>query len=346
MTKETTSKLPERLCLFPNVEGTGGMSSFQKKFSAGLKAREIEVVSDLEQTPYDGVLVIGGTKHIPQLRDLKKEGVPIVQRLNGMNWIHRKRNTGLKHFIRAEFGNMVLSTIRRRIADKIIYQSQFSKDWWERKYGSTKIPNTVVHNGIDLSVYTPDGPHSRPKESIRVQVVEGNFGGGYEIGLKTAVGLVNTLASEYNLPVELAVAGNISTDLKMEWNQKCDVPILWVGYVSSQQVIELNRSAHLLFASDINAACPNSVIEAMACGLPVVSFNTGALKELVDEKAGMIVDYGGDPWNLDEPDIGALVEAAAHIIENNTKYRKGARKRAELAFGLDKMTEAYLEAFN
>jgi glycosyltransferase involved in cell wall biosynthesis len=346
MEKDSSVKKTKRLCLIPKVHGTGGMVSFQKKFSAGLNTRGIEVCNDLDESPYDGVLVIGGTRQIPQLRKVKKSSVPIIQRLNGMNWIHRKKYTGVKHFFRAEYGNLVLSTIRGRIADGIVYQSEFSREWWERVRGPTKVPNVVVHNGIDLSTYTPEGPHSRPKESVRIQLVEGNFGGGYEIGLETAVKLVNMLSSEYDLPVELAVAGKISAELKMEWNERSKVPVLWLGYVSPEQIIELNRSAHLLFASDLNAACPNSVIEALACGLPIISYDTGALKELVTDGAGQIVDYGGDPWNLDPPDVNALAEAALDVINKNSKYRIAARKRAEQAFGLDKMTKAYLEAFN
>ena len=87
---------------------------------------------------------------------------------------------------------------------------------------------------------------------------------------------------------------------------------------------QIDRSAHLLFSADINAACPNSVIEAMACGLPVVGFDTGALNELVIGDSGRLVAYGGDVWKLDQPDIAALAKAAAEILNDQNRFRQAS----------------------
>jgi glycosyltransferase involved in cell wall biosynthesis len=102
----------------------------------------------------------------------------------------------------------------------------------------------------------------------------------------------------------------------------------------------------LLFSGDLNAACPNSVIEAMACGLPVLAFDTGALKELVATDAGRIVPYGGDAWKLDSPNISNLAEGAKEILGNQANFNSGARARAEAQFGLDQMVDAYIGAMS
>jgi len=83
-----------RICVVPNVSGVGGMVSFRAKFNTGLIARGIEPCIDLGDLPYEAVLVIGGTRQLLGLWRAKKRGIPIVQRLNGMNWLHRKLNTG------------------------------------------------------------------------------------------------------------------------------------------------------------------------------------------------------------------------------------------------------------
>lgn len=319
------------------------MVSFQAKLAAGLSKLGFEVCYDLADLPYQSVLVIGGTSSLGGFYRARRAGVRVVQRLNGMNWIHRKRRTGIKHFLRAEYGNLVLSSIRRWLADAIVYQSAFSHAWWERVYGPTHQPWTVVHNGVDLDRYTPEGEHERPTDRFRLLLVEGSLGGGYEIGLETAVALAQRLQGEHHLPVELVVAGRVSPSIAAAWTAKAGVPLVFAGLVPAERIPWLDRSAHLLYAADINAACPNSVIEALACGLPVLAYDTGALPELVTGSAGRVVPYGGDPWRLDAPDLPALAQAAVKVLQQQERFRAGARQRAEAALGLGPMVEHYLD---
>jgi glycosyltransferase involved in cell wall biosynthesis len=103
------------------------------------------------------------------------------------------------------------------------------------------------------------------------------------------------------------------------------------------------RSAHILFSVDLHPACPNSVIEALACGLPVVAFDTGAMKELVLGDSGRIVPYGSNAWNIEKPDVPALADAAVEILHDQPRFHRSARAHAESALGLDKMVNEYLK---
>ena len=111
-----------------------------------------------------------------------------------------------------------------------------------------------------------------------------------------------------------------------------------------REIPELDRSAHLFYAADIHPACPNAVIEALACGLPVVAFDTGSFKELVPDGAGAIVAYGGDPWRLETPDFNALAEAAVAVVADQAGYRRRAREHAENQLDLETMVDGYLKA--
>jgi glycosyltransferase involved in cell wall biosynthesis len=334
----------KRVCLVPKMSGVGGMVSFQAKLAGGLAERGIETCCSLEDKPYQAVLVIGGTRSLAGLRRARRDGIPVVQRLNGLNWLHRLRQTGWRHYLRSEYGNLLLSFIRRRLATRIVYQSNFSHQWWERRYGKTRIPWQVVYNGVDLSAYSPAGAHSRSEGLWRILLVEGSLGGGYESGLETAVQMAEKMRIAYAQPLEVQVVGRASPALQAAWQGQTRFALIFKGLLSREAIPEVDRSAQVLFAADINAACPNSVIEALACGLPVVSFDTGALPELVQGEAGIIVPYGGDPWKLDAPDIAALSRAAAQVCQDQERFRLGARQRAEEAFGLDRMVAGYLQA--
>ena len=332
----------QKITLFPKVHGVGGMVSFSHKFIAALEQRNIAHSFTLDEDT-DAILVIGGTRNLGELQHAKKAGIPIVQRLNGINWIHRKKNTGLKHYLRAEYGNMILKTIRNHYATNIIYQSQFVVQWWEKKFGTTKVPYTVIHNGVDLSAYAPTEQVSLPTDFYRLLLVEGNLGGGYESGLITAIKNCELLTSKHQLPTQLTVVGQVAPEFAKKWENSTNIPIEWKGKVPREAIPAIDQSAHALFSADLNAACPNAVIEALACGLPVVAYDTGALPELVNQNAGYIAPYGGNPWNLDDPDIEALAQGTAQVFQNNPSYRINARKLAEEKFSLDQMTDQYLE---
>jgi len=333
-----------RLCLTPRVHGVGGMVSFLHKLTTGLEARNIKTTNDLRDSPYDAILVIGGTRDLAGLWQAKRRGIPITQRLNGMNWLHKKLKTGLRHYLRAEYGNWLLNLIRTRLATHIVYQSEFAQGWWEQVYGKTPVANTVIYNGVDLNTYTPDGAHGRPIDRFRLLLVEGSLQGGYEMGLVTAIELTQLLMTHYQLPIELMIVGKVSPEIKAAREANARFPIHWAGLVAQEEIPEIDRSAHLLYSADLNAACPNSVIEALACGLPVLAFDTGALPELVSPRAGQVIPYGGNPWQLEPPDMGGAAKGAAKIIQSGEEMRKAARQSAEELFGLEWMVEKYLEA--
>lgn len=329
-----------KICLIPKVHGVGGMVSFQAKLTAGLTARGIEVTGDPSEPGIDAILLTGGTRDVGGLLRARRRGVRIVQRLDGINWLHRRLPTGTRHFLRAEYGNRLLALLRARVVTRIVYQSDFVRGWWTRQFGPERVPSVVIHNGVDLSTYSPDGPAERPTDIFRLLLVEGSLQGGYETGLTTAIQLAEGLAERF--PLELMVAGRVTPDLQTTAQSKTRVPIRWAGLAPRDAIPFIDRSAHLFYSADINAACPNAVIEALACGLPVSAFATGALPELVTGDAGRVVPYGGDPWKLEPPDVPALVDAAAEILKNNDLFRRNARQRAEEAFGLDTMVEKYL----
>ncbi|MGZ9226007.1 MAG: glycosyltransferase family 4 protein, partial [Anaerolineales bacterium] len=291
--------------------------------------------------PADAVLVLAGTRHLLPLWRARRRGLRIVQRLDGINWVHRVRWAGLRYTLRAIYGNANLSLIRARLADHVIYQSQFIKQWWQDWYRPARVPSSVILNGVDLNRYTPSGLHERPSQQYRLLVVEGSLAGGLDSGLFDAADLASTLSTKFK--IELMVVGRVQARAKNKLKNQTAFRIQFMGVIPREQIPWLMRSSHLLFSAEVNPPCPNSVIEALACGLPVIGFDTGSLAEIVQGDAGRLVPYGGDPWKLESPDIPALAEATTEVLEDQPRFRKSAREQAESKFGLDQMMDEYLK---
>ncbi len=317
--------------------------SFQAKFIHGLQARQIPHSLELSDPDNAAILVIGGTRQLWKLWRAKQRGVPIIQRLNGMNWLHKVQKTPLRAYLKAEVNNYLLAIIRRYLADQIVYQSEFSRDWWDQEYGEIKVPTQVVYNGVDLETFSPEGPQIPPPDHDRILLVEGHLDNAHVRGLETAIKFAQTIKRAHDRTVELMIVADVSEDLIAHTQSMApDCWITWMGVLPHEKIPSIDRSAHVLFSADLNAACPNSVIEALACGLPVLAYDTGALGELVQKGAGKVVPYGSDYWKLEQPDLGTLAKACVEIIQNNPSYRLHARSLAENTFSLDAMMDAYL----
>jgi glycosyltransferase involved in cell wall biosynthesis len=329
-----------RICIVPRVDGPGGVTSFRLKFEEGLRARGVEVTNDPSQ-PADVLLVLAGTRHLLALRSARRRGMRIVQRLDGINWVHRVRWAGPRYTLRAIYGNMNVSFIRARLAHEVIYQSQFIKHWWEDWYRPARVPSSVILNGVDLDQYTPHGLHERPSGHYRLLVVEGSLAGAQNYGVLHAVALAERLSKKFK--IELRIVGRVDPRTKSRLTHQTAFRLQFMDTLPREHIPWLMRSSHALFSAEVNPPCPNSVIEALACGLPVIGFETGSLAEIVQGDAGRLVPYGANPWKLETPDIPALADAAGEVLDNQPRFRSSARERAKAGFDVETMVDDYLK---
>jgi len=327
-----------RICILPPKLGLGGPASFQAGLITSFKAAGVTVTHDPREQSLSAILVFGAGAEITTLRAAQSAGVRVVQRLNGMNWVHRRKFIGARHFLKAEFGNFKLRAVRQ-LADRVIYQSQFARAWWEREHGVLEKHQVVIHNGVDLNLFNPQ-PDERPADRYRVLMVEAHHGGGYDQGLRSGIALAERLNESLDQPVELVVAGEVPAALRRVYNHTW---ITWLGVVDHAQIPAIDRSAHLFFSGDINAACPNAVLEALACGLPVVAYDTGSMSELITKRVGRLAPYGGDVWKLEQPDGNGLATAAREILTSRDDFRQAARDQAEACFDIRDVAERYLK---
>lgn len=327
-----------RICIPARPIGVGGPITFLRNFSSALADLDVEVIHDPEAKDCDSMLIINGTRRLGTLVRHKKRGIRIVQRLGAIHWQHRYWFTGARNYMLAEIRNLIMRFIRRQIADHVIYQSQFSQNWWEDRYGKTDCPSTVIFNGVDLDVFSPKGPLSSDDPGAMVLSAEGSQGADRH---QIAISLARAI-SEVENDIRLVLVGKL-------WQPGSDYItndpfVRFVGQVPYSDMPKYYRAADIFVSTDVIAACPNSVIESLACGTPVIGFSEGALPELVSESVGACVDYGADAFELQPPgNMVGLVRAAIKILSDPKSFRENARTLAVQEYSLARMVERYSE---
>ena len=110
------------------------------------------------------------------------------------------------------------------------------------------------------------------------------------------------------------------------------VQIKYIGQVNDQQKNEwLGKSKALLMPIEWNEPFGIVMIEAMACGTPVIAFNRGSVNEVVDE-------------NITGFKVNNKIEMIAAVNKIDKINRADCRKKAEERFDVKVIAQQYLSA--
>jgi glycosyltransferase involved in cell wall biosynthesis len=120
-----------------------------------------------------------------------------------------------------------------------------------------------------------------------------------------------------------------------------------VGRYAQRNAPALFRRAHVLLHTQLNDSCPTLVLEAMACGLPIVHPASGGTVELVGEEAGIGVPHPISFERHQPPAPEAFADAVSRALGRREELGVAARRRAverfELARWLDRHAELFVE---
>ena len=112
----------------------------------------------------------------------------------------------------------------------------------------------------------------------------------------------------------------------------CSNRVLWTGY--RQDVLKLLPAFDLFVQPSHHEGLPNTVLEAMAAGLPVIATEVGGIPELVlNHNTGLLVPVG---------DPAALGEAISDLLEKPQKREnlgQAGRLRVKQHFSVEKMVQ-------
>jgi glycosyltransferase involved in cell wall biosynthesis len=320
--------------IFPHPPGAGGPGSFQTRFEKELKQKGNKIAYKGAKVKPDIILVVGGTKKLLWLFLMKLKGVPIIYRLDGIGWLHKKRKTSLSYYWTAELRNFLSKAIHAFIATKIVYQSQFVKEWWDNSGWRQRKDFDIIHNGVVVpeSNFLQERVSNRPTH--RLVVLEGVI--DYT---PYAIDLLNELAEKLPENIQIELYGKFEHH---QPEQHLHKRLIYKGFLKREDVYEVFKGSVYL-SLDIHPACPNTVAEALACGAPVAAFDTGSLSELVDESCGRIVNYGSNPWELSYPNVDDLIESVIKLFSDYNYFSKNAYQKANRDYSINGMFRKYDE---
>jgi glycosyltransferase involved in cell wall biosynthesis len=284
--------------------------------------------------PNDFSLLYLGSTWLP--RDLRpllwltaRRDIPIVVNQSGVaypGWAGEATGAINRQFRRALLA-----------ADHVLYQSEFCKrsadEWLGEPHGSWE----VLYNAVDVDHFTPGPPLSG---DAPVLLLAGDQTQAYrlEVALRTLAHLPEA---------RLIVSGRVvSSAERLLRELGLGQRVEFVGRYAQRDAPDIYRRAHLLLHTKVKDPCPSAVIEAMACGLPVVYAASGGTVELVGDEAGIGVQHP-DGWERDEPPSPeALAHAVRRVLADVQRYGEAARRRAVERFALGPWLARHVEVFD
>lgn len=285
--------------------------------------------------------LLSNALYVPQtvINRVRASGIPIVLNQNGVfypgwypdGWQQENERIARVH----------------AAADHVFYQSEFCRHCAARFLGVRSGPSEILYNGVDTSRFTPSAG-SRRGGPFRF-LVTGKIGVSTAHRLKSSIdGLA--AARKGGLDVSLTIAGYVESAVldqaKRQINQlRLSDAVVFTGSYAHADAPAIYRGADAYLMTKYNDPCPNSVLEALASGLPVLYSASGGVPELVgsDAGVGLAIERTFDADLV--PTREAIAEGMAQIIAGRANMSAAARRRAVERFDLQQWLNRHEAVF-
>jgi glycosyltransferase involved in cell wall biosynthesis/2-polyprenyl-3-methyl-5-hydroxy-6-metoxy-1,4-benzoquinol methylase len=314
---------------FEYFRSIGGPSTFMQNLKTYLDNQEFKyqdipkgVVSIFFPVSFD----------LSILSEIKNRKGKIIQRLDGIYYPSKHQDKYI------EF-NRVIKEIYTNYADFVIFQSEYSKKQCFTMFGEKlSAQYALIVNGVNKKIFYPIFEKKELSQKLKV-VTTGNFR-NLDM-LEPVIKALDTL--ENKLDFELTVVGpivnpSLETLLKREY-------VNYVGSKNLEEVAGILRNADIFIYSHLNPPCPNSVLEAISCGLPVVGFDSGSMAELLYFSKELLASVSDEIFQRYEDfDYRKLAKKILLVVENYQEYRQRALENSSL-YSFEECGRRYIEIF-
>ncbi|HNX23271.1 MAG TPA: glycosyltransferase family 4 protein [Spirochaetota bacterium] len=219
---------------------------------------------------------------------MKSLGVPVVATIHhplsiDLRTILERSESFRRKFRAVMFYPTLMQAIVSKRLDHIITVSEDSKIMNHRDFGVPLEKQSVVYNGIDRNIFKPVKVQKNKKDII--------FVGNIEDGKKGFLYLLKAV-KVMKTDVRLIVVDGGAPHRKVT-NRVIDLlgirdKIFFAGTASNDELVKLYSQSSAAIVPSVYEGFGFPAGEAMACGVPVISSDGGALPEVVGD-AGIVV---------------------------------------------------------
>lgn len=148
----------------------------------------------------------------------------------------------------------------------------------------SKYPVKVIPNGIDLSIFKPTKSNFREKYRLQDKIIILGVANIWEKrkGLDDFITLANEIDEKY----KIVLVGLNSEQIK-------EIPQNLIGLErteSVEELVEIYSAADVFLNPTYEDNFPTTNLEALACGTPVITYDTGGSPESLDDNCGIVVE--------------------------------------------------------
>jgi glycosyltransferase involved in cell wall biosynthesis len=223
-------------------------------------------------------------------------------------------------------------SIYARLRLTVVTPSRWLMDMVERSVlAPAAARREVIPNGVDLSVFTPDGPAERSGPPRIVFAAQGG-----RVNQFKDYPTLHVALGRLSVPVEVVALGDPAAGTE----RIGQATVRAVGAVAPGEVARRLRAADLYLHPARADTFPSGVLEALACGTPVVASRVGGIPEQVGDETGVLVEPG-DPTAL-----AAAIEGLLADPERRRRMGEAAAADARRRFSLERQVAAYLDLYD
>ena len=206
-------------------------------------------------------------------------------------------------------------------------------DWLNGLLGESflkDIPRVCIHNGVDMDLFQSNDMQAslRPGKKIVLGV---NSVWETRKGLSDFIALRSMLDDQYVIVL-----------VGVNRKQKKHLPEGVIGIERTDNIHDLAAyysRADVFVNPTYEDNFPTTNLEALACGTPVITYQTGGSPEAIDTTCGVVVPVG---------DVRAMADTIQHVCQDskNPFSSEACRKRVELHFRKEDRYQEYFDLYS